>query len=154
MVSKHILFKQDVATWVYLWHRQIFYFLGDELQVKVFLFFSSWNWSFLCKILPVLCMTYKLKFSFFSGWNWSFLAWWNFQNFPSTNKYAPWKSPPVSISKLLTPGVNSINILCAHFVPIFWCQKISNPKHSLEIFGAKILYKKRKRKKLMKLTTG
>jgi len=27
---------------------------------------------------------------------------------------------------------------CA-FLPIFWCQKISNPKHSIVIFGAKIL---------------
>jgi len=36
----------------------------------------------------------------------------------------------------------------------FWHQKISNPKHSFVIFGAKILYKKRARKMLMKLTPG
>ncbi len=39
-------------------------------------------------------------------------------------------------------GVNFINILRAHFSPIFWCKKISNPKHSFLIFGAKILAKK------------
>jgi len=36
----------------------------------------------------------------------------------------------------------------------FWRQKISNPKHSFVIFGAKILYKKCMRKTLMKLTQG
>jgi hypothetical protein len=36
----------------------------------------------------------------------------------------------------------------------FWCQKISNPKHSFVIFGAKILYEKCVRKTLMKLTPG
>jgi len=38
------------------------------------------------------------------------------------------------------------------FLPIFWRQKISNPKHSFVIFGAKILYEKYERKMLMKLT--
>jgi len=38
--------------------------------------------------------------------------------------------------------------------PIFWRQKISNPKHSFVIFGAKILYKKCASKMLMKLTQG
>jgi len=47
---------------------------------------------------------------------------------------------------------NFINILRAHFGPIFLCQKISNPKHSFVIFGAKILYEKCARKMLMKLT--
>jgi len=40
------------------------------------------------------------------------------------------------------------------FLPIFWSQKISNPKHSFVIFGAKILYKKCVRKTLMKSTPG
>ncbi len=38
------------------------------------------------------------------------------------------------------------------FLPIFWCQKISNPKHSFVIFGTKILYEKHVWKTLMKLT--
>jgi len=38
--------------------------------------------------------------------------------------------------------VNFINILHAHFALICLRQKILNPKHSFEIFGAKILYKK------------
>ncbi len=40
------------------------------------------------------------------------------------------------------------------FLPIFWCQKISNPKHSFVIFGAKILWEKCASKTLMKLTAG
>jgi len=40
------------------------------------------------------------------------------------------------------------------FLPIFWHQKISNPKHSFVIFGAKILYKKHEHKMLMKSTPG
>jgi len=51
----------------------------------------------------------------------------------------------------LTPGFNFINILCALFLPIFWRQKIPNPKHSFVFFGAKISYKKRASKTLMKL---
>jgi len=50
--------------------------------------------------------------------------------------------------------VNFINILPAHFAPIFWCQKNLNPKQSFVIFGAKILYKKSAHKMLMKLTPG
>ncbi len=42
-------------------------------------------------------------------------------------------------ANLLFTGVNFINILLALFSPIFWRQKISNPKHSFVIFGAKIL---------------
>jgi len=38
----------------------------------------------------------------------------------------------------LTTCVNFINISCAIFLPIFWPQKISNPKHSFVVFGAKI----------------
>jgi len=38
----------------------------------------------------------------------------------------------------LSLGVNFINILHTHFAPIFWHQKISNPKHSFVIFVAKI----------------
>jgi len=39
----------------------------------------------------------------------------------------------------MTPRVNFINILLAHFAPIFLSQKISNLKHSYAIFGTKIL---------------
>jgi len=56
------------------------------------------------------------------------------------------------IEKKLYPIVNFINILRTHFELIFWHQKISNPKQSFIIFGAKILYKKRVHKTLMKLT--
>jgi len=59
-------------------------------------------------------------------------------------------SLPVQSSE--SPGVNFINILCALFLPIFWHLNISNPKQNFVIFGAKILYKKCTRKKLMKLT--
>jgi len=41
----------------------------------------------------------------------------------------------------LTLGVNFINIIRTLFLPIFWRQKKSNPKHSFVIFGAKILAK-------------
>jgi len=53
-----------------------------------------------------------------------------------------------------TSVVNFINILCSLFSPIFWRQKISNPKHGFVIFGTKILYKKCARKMLMKSTPG
>jgi len=53
---------------------------------------------------------------------------------------------------MIPPVVNFINILHANFGPIFLRQKFLNPKHSFVIFGAKILYKKRARKTLMKLT--
>jgi len=45
--------------------------------------------------------------------------------------------------------VNFINILRTLFSPIFWRQKISNPKHSFVIFGAKLMYEKYTRKILM-----
>jgi len=45
-----------------------------------------------------------------------------------------------------------MNNLRAHFALIFWRQKISNPKHSFEIFGEKIFGAKCVRKMLMKLT--
>jgi len=58
-------------------------------------------------------------------------------------------------------NVNEIDLRCQlhqHFTnifsAIFWRQKISNPKHSLVIFGAKISNEKRARKTLMKLTAG
>jgi len=38
------------------------------------------------------------------------------------------------------------------FLPIFWCQKISNPKHSYVIIWRQIIGKKSRRKMLMKLT--
>jgi hypothetical protein len=40
------------------------------------------------------------------------------------------------------PGVNFIDILCALFLLLFRCQKISNPKHSFVIFGKNISAKK------------
>ncbi len=49
------------------------------------------------------------------------------------------------------PGVNFINVLLQLFLPIFWCQKISNPNHSFVLFG-KISYKKCACKMLMRLT--
>jgi len=57
-----------------------------------------------------------------------------------------------SVSRLTV--VNFINISHAHFAPIFWCQKISNPKHSFVIFGTQILHKICTNKTLMKLTHG
>jgi hypothetical protein len=51
-----------------------------------------------------------------------------------------------------TSVVNFINILDAHFVPIFWRQKISKPNHSFIIFGTTISYEKHGHKTLMKLT--
>jgi len=43
---------------------------------------------------------------------------------------------------------------CTYFTPIFWRQKISNPKHSFVIFGAKILHEKHARIMLMKFIVG
>jgi len=40
------------------------------------------------------------------------------------------------------------------FLPIFWHQKFSNPKHNFVIFGSKISYQKCTHKLLMKLTPG
>jgi len=54
----------------------------------------------------------------------------------------------------LFSGVNFINILPAHFSYKIFSAKISNPKVSFVVFDAKILYKKRMQKTLMKLTTG
>jgi len=50
------------------------------------------------------------------------------------------------------PGGQFHQHFTEHFLPIFWCQKISNPKHSIINFGAKILYEKCSHKMLMKLT--
>ncbi len=59
---------------------------------------------------------------------------------------------PTAISALCPqPGVNFINILHAHFAPIFLHQKMSNPKHSFVIFCAKISYQKSACIILMKL---
>ncbi len=44
------------------------------------------------------------------------------------------------------PSVNFINILLACFLYEIFGAKISNPKASFVIFGAKILYEKRARK--------
>jgi len=48
--------------------------------------------------------------------------------------------------------VNFINILCALFCQYFGCKKFLNPKHSFVSFGAKILFEKRVRNMLLKLT--
>ncbi len=50
------------------------------------------------------------------------------------------------------PGVNFINVICARFLYKIFGAKTSDPKHSFVIFGAKIVYEKRVRKTLMKLT--
>jgi len=42
----------------------------------------------------------------------------------------------------LTPDVNFINILHAHFFPIFWCQKLQSWVLGLKFFDAKISAKK------------
>jgi hypothetical protein len=52
----------------------------------------------------------------------------------------------------LRSGVNFINILCLIFLYKIFGTKISNPKASFVVFGAKILYEKYARKTLMKLT--
>jgi hypothetical protein len=77
----------------------------------------------------------------------------------SIQNYGQWTSEPVIItlkstglpvSKVDFPsGVNFINVLWARF-----SYKISNPKASFAVFGAKILYKKCVCKTLMKLTPG
>jgi len=54
----------------------------------------------------------------------------------------------------LRPGVNFINVFSVLFALIFFRKKISNPKHSFVIFGAKILYEKLAHIMLMKLTAG
>jgi len=40
------------------------------------------------------------------------------------------KSAPGMLMKS-TPGINFINILCARFLLIFWCQKITKPMFQL-----------------------
>ena len=49
------------------------------------------------------------------------------------------------------PSISS-TFYASIFCVKFWHQKISNPKHSFAIFGAKISYKKHVRKTLMILT--
>jgi hypothetical protein len=49
------------------------------------------------------------------------------------------------------PGVIFINLLCLHFLDEILAPKITKLCFGLEIFGAKILYKKRVHKMLMKL---
>ncbi len=61
-------------------------------------------------------------------------------------------SKRMRVNTFFPAGVNFINILHGLFLPIFWCQKISNPKHSFEYFCAKILLKKLACKMLMKFT--
>jgi len=56
-----------------------------------------------------------------------------------------------SVSDLRQPGVNFINVLCVRFLYEILLPKISNPKHSFVIFGAKITYKNCVLKMLMKL---
>jgi hypothetical protein len=51
-------------------------------------------------------------------------------------------------------GVNFINFLRARFLYKIFGAKISNPKASFVVFGAKTLCKKRVPRTLMKLTTG
>ncbi len=51
-------------------------------------------------------------------------------------------------------AVNFINVILVIFRTKFWRQKVSKPKQSFVIFGAKILYKKGVCNRLMKLTTG
>ena len=53
-----------------------------------------------------------------------------------------------------SPGVNFINLLSVDFLYKIFGAKISNPKASFVVLGAKILYKKHARKTLMKLTLG
>jgi len=53
--------------------------------------------------------------------------------------------------KKFRPGVNFINILLVQIGQIFQRQKISNPKHSFVIFGAKVLIENRLSETLMKL---
>ncbi len=50
------------------------------------------------------------------------------------------------------PRVNFINILRAYFLYKILAPKISNPKHTFVIFGAKILYKKCACRMFKKLT--
>jgi len=50
------------------------------------------------------------------------------------------------------PGVNFINILGTTFLPIFWSQKIAKPNIIREKLLNSLLYKKRVRKMLLKLT--
>jgi len=52
----------------------------------------------------------------------------------------------------LTPGVNYINILCAIFLPISFCQKIQS-QNELEKSCATLSYKKHTHQMLMKLTS-
>jgi len=61
------------------------------------------------------------------------------------------KKMTICAIKIDLPSISSM--LYVHvFRRKFWRQKISNPKHSFVIFGAKILYKKCVHKMVMKLT--
>jgi hypothetical protein len=53
-----------------------------------------------------------------------------------------------------TTSVNFINVLHARFLYKIFGAKISNPKASFVVFGAKILFKKHVLKTLMKSTTA
>jgi len=63
-----------------------------------------------------------------------------------------WVKAAHKILVKFTPGVNFINIAHARFAYEIFVAKISNPKASFVVFGAKILYKKCACKMLMKLT--
>jgi len=52
----------------------------------------------------------------------------------------------------LTTAVNFINILRARAFFVFWCQNLRTRVLGLRFLGAKIMYNKRGRKTLMKLT--
>jgi len=56
--------------------------------------------------------------------------------------------------RVQTLGVNFINILCAHFAPIFMCQKITKLIVTREKLLNLLLYKICTGKMLMKLTKG
>jgi len=62
--------------------------------------------------------------------------------------------PPSFDTLFSTSGVNFTNVLCSNFSYKIFGAKTSNTKHNFVIFGTKILYKKRARLMLMKLTPG
>jgi hypothetical protein len=54
----------------------------------------------------------------------------------------------------LTPAVNFINILQAAFAPIFFCQKLQSQTVTREKLHNTLLYKKSRKKMLVKLKSG
>jgi len=83
---------------------------------------------------------------------WLVQKWVGGSFFNDLSRLQNWLCPSKFVKHSVTPISISSTFYAHFFRRYFGAKKISNPKHSFVIFGAKILYEKLKRKTLMKLT--